>query len=137
MSADPDAEPARRYEGEVEIFHPPLVAAVDPRRTARRFWPKFWRVAGRIPFAEDLAAAWYCAIDPDTPKRVRAVLMGAAAYFVMPADLVPDILVSVGFTDDATVLATAIALVGAHIKERHRERARFRLGKPIKATEPV
>jgi uncharacterized membrane protein YkvA (DUF1232 family) len=121
---------AVRDDGAIEPFHAPLVAQADLRRAQRRFWPKLWRVVGRVPFAEDVAAAWCCAVDPRTPRRVRLVLLGAAAYFVMPADLIPDVLVSIGFTDDATVLATAIGLVGAHIKPRHRRAACARLGKP-------
>ena len=56
----------------------------------RRFWTKLRRVIAHIPFAEDLVAGWYCAIDRDTPTRVRAVLFGAIAYFVLPADAIPD-----------------------------------------------
>ncbi|MEL7029106.1 MAG: YkvA family protein, partial [Pseudomonadota bacterium] len=56
----------------------------------RGFWPKLRRLAGRIPFADDLATAYYCAVDPATPTRVRGVLLAALAYFVMPADLIPD-----------------------------------------------
>jgi len=137
MSADakrhdgaPDPQHAPLDEGS---FYPPLAVAADPRRTRARFWPKFWRVLGSIPFADDIAAAYYCAVDDQTPSRVKAVLMAALAYFVMPVDLIPDMLVAVGFTDDATVLATALGVVGAHIKPRHRERARERLGKAAQA----
>jgi uncharacterized membrane protein YkvA (DUF1232 family) len=49
---------------------------------AERFWAKVRRTLGRIPFTEDLLAAWYCAADRDTPAYVRAVLLGAVAYFV-------------------------------------------------------
>ena len=129
------SENVERYDGPIEVFHAPLAAKMDPARLKKRFWPTFWRVAGRIPFAEDLASAWYCALDQRTPVRVRAVLMGAAAYFVLPTDMIPDILVSVGFTDDATVLATALAVVGAHIKESHKRRARILMGKPEPAAE--
>jgi uncharacterized membrane protein YkvA (DUF1232 family) len=97
---------------------------VPDDRMPETFWRKLRRVAGQIPFAEDLAAAWFCAVDPKTPVRVRATLMGAAAYFILPADMVPDFLVGFGFTDDAAVIATAIGMVGAHINERHRKRAR-------------
>src|SRR5690606_13304528 len=62
----------------------------DRLTVERGFWPKFRRVARRIPFAEDLLAAYYAAIDPKTPFSVRATLFGALAYFVMPADLIPD-----------------------------------------------
>jgi uncharacterized membrane protein YkvA (DUF1232 family) len=101
------------------------VAYVPPDE--KRFWTKVRRVVARIPFAEDLVAAYYCALDRDTPGYVRATLLGAVAYFVLPADLVPDFLAGLGFTDDATVIAAAIAAVGRHLEPRHRERARERL----------
>jgi uncharacterized membrane protein YkvA (DUF1232 family) len=88
------------------------------------FWPKFRRVAGRLPFAEDLLAAYYAAIDPLTPGRVRAALFGALAYFVIPVDLIPDLIVGLGFTDDAAVLAAALRTLARHIRPVHRERAR-------------
>lgn len=88
------------------------------------FWRKVRRNLARLPFAHDLVAAWYCVLDQETPAYVRAVLAGALAYFVLPADLVPDILAGLGFTDDASVLAAAIAAVGRHIQSKHRSRAR-------------
>ena len=47
---------------------------------------------------------------------MRAALLGALAYFVLPIDAMPDLLPIVGFTDDAAVLAGAIKLVWMHIK---------------------
>ncbi len=78
----------------------------------------------KLPFAEDLLAAYYCAFDRETPLQVRAVLLGALAYFVMPFDGVPDLLPLLGFTDDAAVLATAMKLVIDNIRPEHREAAR-------------
>jgi uncharacterized membrane protein YkvA (DUF1232 family) len=98
------------------------VAYVAPDQ--KRFWAKLRRVLARIPFAEDLVAAYYCALDRDTPGYVRAVLFGALAYFVLPTDVVPDFLAGLGFTDDASVIAAAIAAVGRHLEPRHREQAR-------------
>jgi uncharacterized membrane protein YkvA (DUF1232 family) len=93
----------------------------------RRFWAKLKRVLGRIPFADDLLAGYYCALDRQTPTRVRAVLLGAIAYFVLPADAVPDLFVGLGFTDDAAVIAAALTAVGRHLQPRHRAQARARL----------
>jgi uncharacterized membrane protein YkvA (DUF1232 family) len=95
----------------------------------RRFWRKVRRVVARVPFAEDLLAAYFCAIDRDTPTYVRGVLLGAVAYFVLPADMIPDLLVPLGFTDDASVIAAAITAVGSHLQPRHRDQARDRLEK--------
>ena len=90
----------------------------------RRFWGKVRRVLARIPFAEDLVASYYCALDRDTPAYVRAVLFGALAYFLLPTDMVPDLLAGIGFTDDASVLAAALAAVGRHLQPKHRAQAR-------------
>ena len=95
----------------------------------RRFWRKVRRVVARVPFAEDLLAAYFCAFDRDTPSYVRGVLLGAIAYFVLPADMIPDVLAPLGFTDDASVIAAALAAVGSHLQPRHRDQARDRLDK--------
>ena len=99
-------------------------AARNEARVRREFWPKFRRFAARLPFAEDLVAAYFCAFDRATPRRVQVALIGALAYFVLPFDFVPDMLPVIGFTDDAAVLATAIRLVSAHIGPQHRDAAR-------------
>jgi uncharacterized membrane protein YkvA (DUF1232 family) len=110
--------------------HLPAVIARNERIVRDGFWKKLLRYSGRVPFAEEVATAWYCVADPTTPGRVRGVLLAAMAYFVAPVDAIPDILPAIGFTDDATVLAIAIAMVARSIKPRHREMARAALGLP-------
>jgi uncharacterized membrane protein YkvA (DUF1232 family) len=94
----------------------------------RDFWRKLLKFARQIPFAEDLAAAYFCAIDPQTPGRAKGVLLAALAYFVIPFDAVPDFFAGLGFTDDAAVLAAAIRAVSLHLKPHHYVRARKSLG---------
>ena len=108
----------------------PIPTERQQKRTRRKLIPKLLRVAGRIPFADDLAAAYYCAIDAETPMKAKLVLFAALGYFVLPVDVVPDVVTGLGFTDDATVLATALGVVGAHIREPHRIAARRLLGLP-------
>ena len=88
------------------------------------FWPKLARSLSHIPFAEKLIAAYYCARDPATPFKVRATLFGALAYFVLPFDVIPDLALVLGFTDDMAVLATALAMIRKHITQEHLDRAR-------------
>lgn len=100
----------------------------DGEKALRRsFWHKTRQVAAHIPFAEDLLAAYYCAFDRATPLQVKATLVGAIAYFVLPIDAIPDLLPVIGFTDDAAVLATAIKLVASHILPEHRGAAKSKL----------
>ena len=96
----------------------------DEAKVRRDFWPKLRRVLGRLPFAAELIAAYYCALDPVTPVHAKAILLGALAYFIMPIDLVPDFIAALGFADDAAVLCIAINRVRQHIRPEHRQRAR-------------
>lgn len=98
-------------------------------RTA--FWGKVRKVAVRVPFLEELIAVYYCAMDRATPLRVRGMLLAALAYFILPADAVPDLIAGLGFTDDAAVIATVVSLIGTHIKPRHRAAAAEALGKEM------
>lgn len=102
----------------------PKRAARDEEQVRRGFWVKMQRVAAALPFAQELLAAYYCAFDRSTPLHVKAALLGALAYFVLPFDFVPDFLPILGYTDDAAVLATAIRLVATHILPQHRDAAR-------------
>ena len=108
----------------------PAVLARNERIVENGFWKKLAKFAGKIPFAEDAAAAYFCAVDPKTPSKVKATLFATLAYFVMPIDLIPDFIAGFGFTDDAAVMAMALALVAGHVKQRHRQRARAMLHLP-------
>ncbi len=103
--------------------------AADEAGLRRSFWRKLRGLAARLPFAEDLIAAHYCAFDRQTPIYVKAVLVGAVAYFVLPTDFIPDVLPVIGYTDDAAVLAAAIKLVSSHITPDHREAAQRALAR--------
>jgi len=105
-----------------------LKYARDEERVKEGFWTKIRRTAARVPFAEDAISSYYCATDRDTPLRVKAVLMGALAYFVLPADVIPDFIAAFGFTDDATVLYAAIKTVSGSITDKHKSSAQMALG---------
>ncbi|WP_460450588.1 YkvA family protein [Alsobacter sp. SYSU BS001988] len=108
-------------------------AARDEKRVFADAWRLLKRVGKNIPFAEDVLAAYYCALDPATERRVKLILVGALAYFVMPFDVLPDFMPLIGFTDDAAVIATAIASVSRAIKPEHREKAKATLQSGLEA----
>jgi uncharacterized membrane protein YkvA (DUF1232 family) len=112
-------------------FEPAQRLARDRDRVRKQFWIKLKRFVATLPFAEDLLAAYYCAFDRQTPRHVRAALLGAIAYFVLPFDFLPDMLPVLGFTDDAAVLAAAIRTVASHITPAHRDAARATLKRGI------
>ncbi|MBL4785689.1 MAG: DUF1232 domain-containing protein [Cohaesibacteraceae bacterium] len=92
-------------------------------RVKAAFWKTLKKAARQIPIVEEVVAAYYCALDPRTPIHVKATIIGALAYFVMPLDLIPDFIAMVGFGDDLAVLAAAISQVKKHILPGHREKA--------------
>ena len=129
--------------GEQTILEGEIIPPQTPRterefrarqaRVRRDFFKVLRKAANRIPFAEDVVAAYHCATDAATPFRVRAILIGALAYFVIPIDWIPDFIAVLGFTDDITVLATAIGLVRANMRPEHWEKARRTLADLDKA----
>ena len=112
-------------------FEPADRLAQDRESVRRRFWIKLKQVVAKLPFAEELLAAYYCAFDKQTPRHVQASLLGAIAYFILQFDFVPDMLPVLGFTDDAAILATAIRMVAGHITQEHRDAARAALERGV------
>ena len=124
---------ARRDDG---IYLDPEIIGPEETREARvrdGFWRTVRRAARAIPFMDDVVAGYLAALDPETPRRVRFTLLAALAYFVSPIDILPDVLPLIGFTDDATVLVTALGLVAGSIKPEHREIAKRLLADPPEA----
>jgi uncharacterized membrane protein YkvA (DUF1232 family) len=126
LAAFPPDIPAMRIPDR-KSFHLPATIARHARIVEEGFWPKLRQLVGRIPFAEDLAAAYFCVIDPTTPGRVRAVLLAALAWFVLPAAVMPEFVAVLGFTNEIAVTAIAVRMIRRHLKERHYMRARAAL----------
>lgn len=94
------------------------------RRIREKLLETLRKAARQVPFMDDVIAAYFCALDPATPSKVRATLLATLAYFVLPVDVVPDFILGIGFGDDATVLMGAIAMVRSHIRPEHTEAAK-------------
>jgi uncharacterized membrane protein YkvA (DUF1232 family) len=112
----------------------PSTIVKNQKAVKKGFWKKIARVASLIPFAHELLSAYYCSIDPKAPTRVRAILLAALAYFIVPTDLIPDFIVGLGFSDDASVLTAAIGIVAGHISDKHKSQAKSALRELEKAT---
>ena len=70
---------------------------------------------------------FYMITSRQVPIKFKGIICGALGYFILPADIIPDFLVGLGFTDDLAVLIMAYkaikAAVTPEIKQRARERA--------------
>lgn len=93
-------------------------------RVRRELPGKIRRTLGKVPFAETAVSAWFCARDPKTPTRVKAAIIGALAYFIMPVDAIPDFIALLGYGDDAAVFWAVWRTVSKHVTDAHRAEAR-------------
>lgn len=109
-----------------EILEPGSVEEQDRReqRVREKFWKTAKKAARAIPFMDEVVAAYFCALDPKTPHRVRGILLASLAYFVLPLDFIPDFLLGIGFGDDLAVLMGALGAVRSNITDAHRAAAR-------------
>ncbi|MFT0545187.1 YkvA family protein [Allopusillimonas ginsengisoli] len=96
-----------------------------------RFWRKIGPRAlgiGRSTLAKALYL-FYAAQSPSTPKWARRVMYGALGYFIFPLDAIPDLAPLVGYTDDLSVMAAALATVAFYITPEIKQQAHQTLEK--------
>lgn len=91
------------------------------------FPAKLSQASGKVPFSEQVTAAYYAARDPGTSLKVKATLVAAIAYFILPTDFIPDFVAGFGFTDDFAVLMLVLKRLGPAVKPEHYALARRRL----------
>ncbi|MDR0926305.1 MAG: DUF1232 domain-containing protein [Ignavibacteria bacterium] len=90
------------------------------------FWHKLtghYKKAG-IKLVELAISMYYAMRDNDTPKWATTIIVGALGYFILPVDIIPDFVPIAGFTDDFMMLSVALAAVGLHIKNEHKDKAK-------------
>ena len=92
--------------------------------------------AGR-PLIEKALYLFYAVQHPKTPAWARRVIYGALAYLVLPTDAIPDVLPAVGFTDDLTVIAAALATVSYYITPEIKQQAQGKLAKWFQNTNEL
>ncbi|OAT80059.1 hypothetical protein A6P54_15170 [Bacillus sp. MKU004] len=64
---------------------------------------------------------------PDVPKKAKMVIIGALGYFILPTDMIPDMAVGVGFTDDLGALGVALLQVAMYIDDVVKAKAKAKL----------
>lgn len=73
--------------------------------------PRLLRLGSRLSL---LWAHWDVLVPvwrhPETPNKVRVLLVGVVLYLLFPMDVVSELLPLLGLADDATVAVSAVAL---------------------------
>ena len=103
------------------IIDPEIVTEEKYQRawSEKRFWAKLPRSArklGRLGLRQALRL-YYVLKRPDLPGRTRAMIYGALGYFILPTDILPDILPILGFTDDLGLLAAVFMAASQYMDD--------------------
>jgi uncharacterized membrane protein YkvA (DUF1232 family) len=113
-----------------------LPATLDTVPIAGEFQDaSLWRKLARCARAagsqvvEKALLLYYAAQSPSMPAWARTIAFGALAYFIMPADAVPDLIPAAGFADDLSALAAALVVVVAHITPEVKAKAKATLAR--------
>lgn len=78
---------------------------------------------------------FYTLKAPDTPAWVKTVILGTLGYFISLIDAVPDLTPILGYTDDISVMAAAIATLSQYITPEIKEKAEAKADKILNKTE--
>ncbi len=87
---------------------------------------KFAKKAG-IKIIYVVLLLFYTLQKPEIPLKVKAAIIGALGYFILPIDLIPDFIPLAGFTDDFGVLLAALGTTAFYIDADSKEKARMKL----------
>lgn len=66
---------------------------------------------------------YYILLDDDTPLNVKGLIIGALGYLVLPIDLIPDVIVGLGFADDLAALTFVLSQVETYKTPEIEEKA--------------
>lgn len=90
------------------------------------FWKKLKGYAGKAGIKVVYLALvfYYMLVDEAVGYKSKATIIAALGYFILPFDILPDLLPVIGFTDDLSVLLVALSIVKGEINEIHRMKAR-------------
>lgn len=70
---------------------------------------------------------YYAAQNPACPPKVKATIYGALGYFLMPFDLIPDMTLGLGFTDDTVAIGYALVIASMYIDDDVKQQAKEKL----------
>jgi len=94
---------------------------------------KFWSKIKSIPAKVGAKAVYYALVlfytleSKNVSFKKKSLIYGALGYLILPIDLIPDMLIPVGYTDDIAVLIYAVSLVQSSITPEIENKAKQKL----------
>ena len=98
------------------------------------FWHKVRRVAAQVG-AKVLYPAlqlYFLMQSKEVPVKAKTLIIGALGYLILPADLIPDFIPVMGFTDDLTAIMLVLRTVGQYVTPEIDRQAKEQTDKLLK-----
>lgn len=90
-----------------------------------KFWDKIKKEATKAGITVIYMALmlFYVLTSRRVSFRDKSLIIGALGYLILPTDLIPDLLPSIGYSDDLTALITVFNVVKHNIDDNIRQQA--------------
>ena len=109
------------------IIDPEIVTDEKYRKawSEKAFFSKLPRTARKLGRAglRQALRLYYVLKRKDLPGKTRVMIYGALGYFILPTDMLPDVLPILGFTDDLGLLAAVFMAASQYMDEDVNARA--------------
>lgn len=79
---------------------------------------------------------FYLISEKEIPLRIKLILMAALGYFILPADLISDLLPVLGFSDDLAFITYALTQGSDYITPEIQQKAKEKLDNIFKKASP-
>ena len=78
---------------------------------------------------------YYVLKDKNTPISQKMIIIGALGYFILPVDMIPDLIPIAGFTDDAAALVACLKAVRSNVTPDIKAKATNKLNEWFNSTD--
>lgn len=66
---------------------------------------------------------YYVLMDENTPNKHKMLIVGTLGYFILPFDLMPDLLPALGYTDDIAALVACLKAIWTNVTPQVKSKA--------------
>ena len=111
---------------DVEIVDEKLDPKYAKNYSENDFWTKIKGVlksAGRVLIYKALQL-YYVMQKSDCPAYIKAAILAALGYFILPIDVIPDVIPVVGFSDDLAAIGAALVMAQSYVDEDVKKQAK-------------
>ncbi|MCR5395121.1 MAG: DUF1232 domain-containing protein [Bacteroidales bacterium] len=106
-----------------------MIIASQKHYSEEGLWDKVKSVAKKAGIKVIYLALllYYTATAESTPTAKKGIIYGALGYFILPIDLIPDVIPVAGFSDDLAALLACAAAVASCITPEIKQQAKDKL----------